>query len=418
MKGKFLALLTIFLLGIVGIASAALVVPGDKIKINDEYYASGQTIEANKGDSLTIKIQVTNSGTTAEQNLKNVVASADILGYEYDSDSLSDQTDPFDLYSGDTTYKTLKLKVPENAEKDYYDVRVRAGQRSGAMINYDLRLHIIGERHKLAIKDVILSPDSEVAAGRYLVATVRVKNYGEKTEEGIKIKVSVPELGVSESDYVDELKVDESTNSEELLLRIPVDAKSGNYDVETTISYDESTETETRADKINVVSGEGIVSAEEKTVVNVGIESQSLSAGQSTVYPIMITNTASSAKTYTISVSGVTGWGSAVIQPSNVVTVSAGETSTVSISLAVNADASAGEKAFVVEVKSPTKAAQIPLKAVVSGAAAKSTWSRVKTGLEIALIVLVVLLVIIGLIIGFNRLKGDDEEEGEEKTYY
>ena len=42
-----------------------------------------------------------------------------------------------------------------------------------------------------------------------------------------------------------------------------------------------------------------------------------------------------------------------------------------------------------------------------------------KRGLEIGLIILVVLLVILGLIIGFNKLKGSDEEEsGEEKTYY
>jgi len=108
----------------------------------------------------------------------------------------------------------------------------------------------------------------------------------------------------------------------------------------------------------------------------------------------MITNTASTAKTYTLSVSGTAGWGSAVIQPSNVITVAGGETSTVSVGLSVSSDASAGEKAFVVEVSSPTKTASIPLKANISGASS-STWSRVKTALEIALIVLVVLLVII-----------------------
>ena len=416
MKGKFLGLLAIFLLSI-GIASAALVVPDDKMKINGEYYQTGETIQVEKGDSLDISVKLNNNGLTATDDLKNVVVSADILGYEYDSDELSDQTDTFDLEHGDTVYKSLKLKVPEKAEKSYYDIRIRAGGRTGALINWNLKLHITGERHKLAIKDVVLSPENEVTAGRYLVATVRVKNYGEKDEEGIKVKVSIPELGASESDYVDELEADESVTSEELLLRIPVDAKSGAYTVKTTVEYDEGTEAETREDKINIVSSEyTATSSAEKTVVNVGIESQTLKAGEITVYPIMITNAAGTSKTYTVSVSGVEGWGSAVVQPSNVVTIAAGETSTVSVSLSVNSGASSGEKAFVVEVKSPTKTAQIPLKAVVSGAV-KSTWSRVKTGLEIGLIVLVVLLVIIGLIIGFNRLKGD-EEEGEEKTYY
>jgi len=40
---------------------------------------------------------------------------------------------------------------------------------------------------------------------------------------------------------------------------------------------------------------------------------------------------------------------------------------------------------------------------------------NLRGGLEIALIVLVVLLVIIGLIVGFSRLRKDDEEE---QTYY
>ena len=38
---------------------------------------------------------------------------------------------------------------------------------------------------------------------------------------------------------------------------------------------------------------------------------------------------------------------------------------------------------------------------------------KVKKGLEVALVVLVVLLVVIGLIIGFNRLKGDEDEDGK-----
>ena len=40
-----------------------------------------------------------------------------------------------------------------------------------------------------------------------------------------------------------------------------------------------------------------------------------------------------------------------------------------------------------------------------------------RNGLEIALIVLVVLLVIIGLILGFSRMKKDDNNE-EDQTYY
>ena len=57
----------------------------------------------------------------------------------------------------------------------------------------------------------------------------------------------------------------------------------------------------------------------------------------------------------------------------------------------------------------------VALKASVVPGQANSNLS-LRNGLEIALIVLVVLLVVIGLIIGFSRLRKDDE--GEEQTYY
>ena len=52
--------------------------------------------------------------------------------------------------------------------------------------------------------------------------------------------------------------------------------------------------------------------------------------------------------------------------------------------------------------------------------AGATDWNKVKNGLQIALVVLVVLLVIFGLIVGFSKLKGNEGEESEDlsKTYY
>jgi len=51
-----------------------------------------------------------------------------------------------------------------------------------------------------------------------------------------------------------------------------------------------------------------------------------------------------------------------------------------------------------------------------------ASWGSIKRVLEIGLVVLVVLLVILGLIIGFSRLKGDDDDldddDGKSETYY
>ena len=62
---------------------------------------------------------------------------------------------------------------------------------------------------------------------------------------------------------------------------------------------------------------------------------------------------------------------------------------------------------------------QLPLSMIVHEGQPSGT-ARLKEGLKIGLVVLVIVLVIIGLIIGFSKLRGEEEEEerGEEKTYY
>ncbi|MBI4149095.1 hypothetical protein HY491_01480 [Candidatus Woesearchaeota archaeon] len=413
----------------VGVAQALPAV--DWIKINEDnvdFRSNDQSpvtnqFEVQRGDTLTVKVRVKAAALAAgEANPKehDVEVEAAILGYEYNAragNRLSDATDLFDMDGGDIVTKTLRLTVPDLADKDRYDLRIRVGSRTGIALEQMVRLNLKGERHDLQIKDVVLSPEDTIQAGRYLIGTVRIKNIGQNTEEGIKIRIEIPALGVAESDYIEELKAEKSVTSEELLLRIPVNAQPGDYNVISSVEFDEGFAAETSESTITVVgSADGVAPSTEKTMVNVGIESQDVAAGASAVYPIVLTNTGSASKTYTVAVSGTAGWATATVQPSNVVTVGAGETSTVSVVLTANSNAAAGEKAFVAEVKSAGKTVQIPLKANVAGSSA-SGWGSIKSGLEIAVIVLVVLLVIIGLIIGFNRLKGNGEEP-EEKTYY
>ena len=54
---------------------------------------------------------------------------------------------------------------------------------------------------------------------------------------------------------------------------------------------------------------------------------------------------------------------------------------------------------------------QIPLNANVVSPSGAEGWSKLKKGLLISLAVLIVLLVILGLILAFNRMKGEKEEE-------
>ena len=111
------------------------------------------------------------------------------------------------MKSGVSYIKKLTLTLPERMTQNTYTLFVRVEDNSGTLAEKegDFKLEVDAADHAIQIRDIILSPEDQVKAGRALLASVRVKNRGESTEEDLKVKVSIPELGVSASDYIDEL---------------------------------------------------------------------------------------------------------------------------------------------------------------------------------------------------------------------
>lgn len=413
---------------------AALPVTIIEVEVDDTELVTNHinVLDVERTDELEVKV-VFNS--TA--NLSNVQVEANLRGYDHD-DLIEDITDVFDVKSDVTYSKTLNLKLPVRMDQDRYTLRIYITDRSGeATVEESYQLEVDTPRHFVDIEEVMLSPENEVMAGRSLLVTVRVENFGETDEEGIRIKASIPELGVSATDYLDEIEAEDSTSSEELYLRIPACAEEGDYDVLVDVTYDDGDEKVYAEQSISVLADEELCEGEApedeedeeeeqpgRTILSVP-ERQQVEQGKGVVYPIVITNTARNAETYTLSVSGVESFGTYSLDPSNVVVVQGGATESVYLYITVNDDATVGDHVFNVKIAYDEASETVGLTAtVVQGTpvAADGSWEKVKRGLEIALIILVVLLVIIGLIIGFNKLRGTDDEEeereGSEKTYY
>jgi uncharacterized membrane protein len=426
-------LLLTLLLGILlacGIANALPTV--DYVKINGDIFQPGDQLVVEKGDALDIKVKL-----SASQKEQNVEVAADILGYEYnDVNELSDSTSTFDMDANDTVYQNLKVKIPDNAEKDKYDLRVRVGARTGAGFEGRYLLNLKGARHQISIRDVILSPENNLQAGRALLATVRIKNYGEKDEEGIKIKVEIPSIGLSASGYVDQLDSGDSTSSEELYLRIPNCAEPGVYKVLVSVTYDDGYSQDNAETSIAITEGELCkpvtpgqpiqpTPSTPQTIISVGATAQDVTAGAGgVIYPITITNAGISSRIYAVTTEGTEGWADVRVSPTNTLVLNSGETKASFIYVSAKEDAQIGQRMFSVTISSGGEALkQIPMTANILKGAAPATqmnWETLKKGLEIGLVVLVVLLVILGLIIGFNKLKGGDQGSAEdrEKSYY
>ncbi len=420
MKTKLIGLLTIFLIGVLAVCSlASATVTIEEVELDDDSLGDGTNVirDVERGEEFKVKVHV-----ISDQALDDVQVEAYIRGYDHD-DRIEDITDVFDMKANVTYVKKLTLKLPQRMDQDPYQLRVRVEGRGGEMAYNDYDLEIDTGRHVLMIKDVILSPEGSVKAGRMLLASVRLKNYGEELEDGIKVKVSVPELGISASDYIDELKSDESTTSEEIYLRIPSCSDEGAYDVEVEVTYDDGDEKVTEVTEINVISDETCEistttdSSVKPTIVYDSSVQDITTGGAGSIYALTISNPTSSAKTVTVGVNGVDVFGSVRVSPSNVVVLGAGETKTIYLYIDADKNAKAGQYGFSVVVSGlGTTSQEIALTAnVVESANAES----LKKALEIGLVVLVAILVVLGLIIGFNKLKSNEEETEEEgKTYY
>ena len=407
-------------------AVSALQANIDEVEVEDTVLSASSTnqiLGLEKNDEIDVKVQIT---STSAVDIEDAQIEVYLRGYDHD-DLIEDISDVFDIKAGVTYSKKFTLALPLRMDQDRYKLRVRVENREGNSTEATYELEVDTARHALQVKDLVLSPENEVKAGRALLATVRIKNRGEMQEEDIKVKVSIPELGISASDYVDEIDQedgsDDSVTSEELYLRIPQCAEPGEYTVKAEVLYDDGDEKETFTSKILIVEDETCSAAtpdaavsEAKTIITIGPEVQDVKVGAGAVYPVTLTNAGAETRTYTVSVDGAS-WADFTISPSNAAVVKSGESKAVYITVMPKKGASAGENSFVVSVKSGDNVLkQVGLKANVTGA---SGLGSVKKALMVGLLVIVVLLVILGLIIGFSKLKGNEEaSEGKEETYY
>ena len=373
-----------------------------------------------RGQPFTVRVKLTATG-----NAKDVEIRAFVSGYEFSStEPISDTVGPFDVEKGVSYVKTLTLKLPDRVQEDTYRLRVSVAGRDNDEITQSFRIKITPTAHEVVIKDLSVNQDT-VQSGRAVLATVRIKNIGDKTENDVKISVSIPELGATATpDFVDSLKSDESATSEEFFLRIDPCVKPGTYDVRAVVTFEQGDKTVTATQPITVTSGAcaastGATSSGSSSVkIIYSPESQDVAMNSATSYPITITNDGTATKSYSLSVTGA-DWATIKFSPSNLVTVNGGDSQTVSIMVSAKGTATPGAQNMVLTIKDQAGnvVKQLPLSANVVSTGSSGVANLVQL-LQLGLIALIVVLVIVGLVVAFRRMKGPGEGEEGTQTYY
>ncbi|MBI2664971.1 hypothetical protein HYX10_06565 [Candidatus Woesearchaeota archaeon] len=423
MRALMFGLIFAVLMAVSAIA-APLPVTVDSVKIDSETLDAGLTTvrQLERGEDFTVSVKL-----SATANAKDVQINAFVSGFEHSrSQPISDSVRPFDLAAGENVVKKLKLSLPERADEDRYLIRVVVSDRSSDSVVREYGIKIEPSDAQVVISDFEISPEDEVQAGSAVLATVRVKNLGDSRENDLKVKVSIPDLGVSaNADFIDELDEDESATSEEFFLRINRCTKPGIYEVLAEVEFDEGDEKVTAAKVLTVTEGiceavaePGRAEVTGKTTIAYSTEAQSLVAGGSSAsYPITITNSGTSARAFVLSVDSGAEWADFRLSPGNLVTVKPGTTQTVYVVASAKQGVAAGERVFTVSVKNSAGEVlqTLALKAdVAAGAGVAGVSANLRNALTAGLVVVLAVLVVVGLVLAFRRKGGEEESQ----TYY
>ena len=401
----------------------------------DNFDITGTSLDVERGDTIEIEVwlQGTMDANASTQIVPDVRIESKILGYEFGI--ISDLTEIFSVEGEKLYKKTMFLDVPIDIDSsEEYTLRIEVSdskddEEMAFVVNID------EQRHTLNIFDIIMNPSSNIQAGQAMFPSVVLENLGEMKEENIKVTVSIPELGVSSVNYVDELITqiqeetrtfnlrEESSERIDFLLRIPQDAESGQYTLQVDVLYNRGNSLVSATRSFSV---QGVEEMTTDTIVNIDSSSKSAEQGEEIVYKIMFANLGTERGIYSVQVDGVS-WAQYSVEP-GFVTVAPDATAEALLRITPNDNAEPKNYVSVVRILAGREILnEFTINTNVQGAENAeeevSATSALKTVLAVVFSVLVIALIILGLVIAFRKVKGPDGDEPvtnipEGQTYY
>ncbi len=416
------AVLAVFFAGIAAVSAQNFSV--GKIEVNDVDLTDGtRTLKVERDEQLSIRVEVTCVNESDKMRVR-----ARIDGYEFGS--VEDMTLIDRCYTGSVHNEILQLHVPYDIDASQeYDLRVEVFDGKDSFERTALLL-IEEQRHKVNIFDILTNPTS-VKAGSPVFVTVRVENLGYKPEDNVKVVAAIPELGASASGYLQDDLIteaeadrdhfdddDEQSTSVTLMLRIPEDAATGNYNVDVTVEFNRGHDFITGSKPIFVQAQEQQVKRAE-ALITVDSSSKVVSSQEETGYRVLIANIGDEAGLYTVEVDGVDSWGYSRAEPA-FVQVKGGSTGEAWIFVKARPDTKEGTYNFVARVMEGTNVAkEIVLRAGVEGDKAQAQALDLRIVLAGLFILLVVVLVVLAIILAARKERSKPEEvKGTTTTTY
>ena len=333
-------------------------------------------------DEAQIKFTVENNGEYDIENIKIEVCvfDEDKGKCVFDEDDMDLSTDEFDLDSGDDQDVKITFTVDgdnlKSGDTDY-TIYVRAvgkltgddaedddvdGDKTGDSEYQEITIYTDDEF--VIISNIQFNSDS-VSCGDEIELTADVWNVGDSDldDDEVYVRAYNKELGIDKVFEFDN-GID-AMESESITLSLSIeDVKAGNYLIKLTAYDDEDMEDddvfETRHDEDKSifyaelkVDDSCSVSSVPTAVVSASLQSEA-KAGKDLIVKATITNTGSESKTFLVSASSYTDWASSASLDKTSITLAAGQSTDVLVTLKV-LSSSEGENGFDIELVEGSK---------------------------------------------------------------
>ena len=403
--------------GVTGGGGRALDVSIDSIELENKVLAENENnfvlIDKFK-KKFNLKVRL-----TSLENVKDAHVDA-VLAFE-NGVVVADATSTFDIVKDQNLIKDLDLPTISRFEQNNFKLKVRVVDAEGNIEEKLYSLIISNNKFPFIISSIALSPENSVEAGKNLIARLSFKNSGVVPLEGVTAKISIPELGVSSTKFIDQIRNSRLPEvTEDFILKILDNVQTGTYTVRSEIASQFGGDSEVKEIPVFILgkSDQTIQIVNEKLVIKIPILQQDISDdGSEVIYPITLENKGPDANAYTLLLDGVS-WANLRLAESNTFVIKPKESKTIFVYASSKGNLR-GEQIFVVTVKGDDKVLkQIPLKGNVVGVFTKNLLAaQLKNVLEIMLIVFVVFIAAIGLFFGINRYTQKEEELADEEYY-
>jgi len=221
-----------------------------EINVGDKAYSNvddKDKIKVKPGSHIELEFAVENS-FEEKITIEDVVITAEI-------DDDYDESDEFDISSGNYKTKILELDLPKLLDENRYDLTITVDGEDEKGTEYEIewtiKLKVDREKHDTQIEDLELN-SAELKCKKETRLLFNLLNYGTADEEGLKIEILNKELDMDIQDYVDIQEASET----EFRYRIIFDdyQKAKQYTIPVNIYYDDGQLADSKEVMLNVLS--------------------------------------------------------------------------------------------------------------------------------------------------------------------